>query len=59
MYIIQLANLKLTVIRLEVAPVDNGAAEAEVGGAVEELGEGESALELARAVVGEPDKGML
>ena len=46
-------------VRLKVAPVDHGVAEAEVGGAVEELGEGVLALELPRAVIGEPGKGML
>jgi hypothetical protein len=47
------------VIRLKVAPVDHGVAEAEVGGAVEELGGCKLALKLPRAVIGEPGKGML
>ena len=44
---------------LEIAPVDDGVGEAEVGGALQELVIGVLGLELPRAVIREPGEKML
>ena len=46
-------------VRLEIAPVDDGVGEAEVGGALQELVVGEPGLELPRAVITKSGEKML
>jgi hypothetical protein len=47
------------VVGLEIAPVDDGVGEAEVGGALQELVVGVLGFELPRAVIREPEEKIL